>query len=138
MPLEHLLLSRYPSQRGPASVASSERAGEGFGYGCEVRVRGKSKDLWGKHGRSRLLFRYRGALRKAIAEGKNYPNPGATTRQEFGGGLAVQHLQRFRGGLVFEAHRLCVSLNSKRESNTQEKKSSTSVEPRTPGASLKV
>ena len=29
-------------------------------------------------------------------------------------------MQQFRGGLVFEAHRLCVSLNSRLESNTEE------------------
>jgi len=29
-------------------------------------------------------------------------------------------VQRFRGGLVFKAHRLCVSLNSRRESNKEE------------------
>ena len=32
--------------------------------------------------------------------------------------------QRFRGGLVFKAHRLCVSLNSRLESNNEEKKRS--------------
>jgi len=31
-------------------------------------------------------------------------------------------VQRFRGGLVFKAHRLCVSLNSRLESNTEEEK----------------
>ena len=31
-------------------------------------------------------------------------------------------MQRFRGGLVFKAHRLCVSLNSRLESNKEEKK----------------
>ena len=30
------------------------------------------------------------------------------------------NVQRFRGGLVFKAHRLCVSLNSRLESNSQE------------------
>ena len=30
-------------------------------------------------------------------------------------------MQRFRGGLVFKAHRLCVSLNSRLESNKEEK-----------------
>ena len=29
-------------------------------------------------------------------------------------------MKRFRGGLVFEAHRLCVSLNSRLESNKEE------------------
>ena len=29
-------------------------------------------------------------------------------------------MQRFRGGLVFRAHRLCVSLNSRLESNKEE------------------
>ena len=31
-----------------------------------------------------------------------------------------RNVQRFRGGLVFKAHRLCVSLNSRRESNKEE------------------
>jgi len=31
-------------------------------------------------------------------------------------------VQRFRGGLVFKAHRLCVSLNSRLESNQEEEK----------------
>ena len=30
-------------------------------------------------------------------------------------------MQRFRGGLVFKAHRLCVSLNSRLESNKEER-----------------
>ena len=29
-------------------------------------------------------------------------------------------MQQFRGGLVFKAHRLCASLNSRCESNTEE------------------
>ena len=37
-------------------------------------------------------------------------------------GLSVcRNLQRFRGGLVFKAHRLCVLLNSRLESNKEEK-----------------
>ena len=32
------------------------------------------------------------------------------------------NVQRFRGGLVFQAHRLCVSLNSRLESNKEEEK----------------
>ena len=32
----------------------------------------------------------------------------------------IGHVQRFRGGLVFKAHRLCVSLNSRLESNKEE------------------
>jgi len=35
---------------------------------------------------------------------------------------ARRNVQRFRGGLVFMAHRLCVSLNSRLESNKEEKK----------------
>jgi len=31
-------------------------------------------------------------------------------------------VQQFRGGLVFKAHRLCVSLNSRLESNKEEEK----------------
>ena len=30
-----------------------------------------------------------------------------------------RNVQRFRGGLVFQAHRLCVSLNSRLDSNTE-------------------
>ena len=32
-------------------------------------------------------------------------------------------MQRFRGGLEFKAHRLCVSLNSRLESNKEEEES---------------
>ena len=31
-------------------------------------------------------------------------------------------MQRFRGGLVFKAHRLCVSLNSRLESNKEKRR----------------
>ena len=34
--------------------------------------------------------------------------------------LLHKHVQRFRGGLVSKAHRLCVSLNSRLESNKEE------------------
>ena len=34
--------------------------------------------------------------------------------------LLHRNVQRFRGGLVFKAHRLCVSLNSRLESNKEE------------------
>ena len=36
--------------------------------------------------------------------------------------LLDRNVQRFRGGLVSQAHRLCVSLNSRLESNKEEKK----------------
>ena len=35
---------------------------------------------------------------------------------------STQCVQRFRGGLVCKAHRLCVSINSRLESNKDEKK----------------
>ena len=34
--------------------------------------------------------------------------------------LLHSNVQRFRGGLVFKAHKLCVSLNSRLECNTEE------------------
>ena len=34
--------------------------------------------------------------------------------------LPLRNVKRFRGGLVFKAHRLCVSLNSRLESNKEE------------------
>ena len=34
-------------------------------------------------------------------------------------GQPHKNVQRFRGGLVFKAHRLCVSLNSRLESNKE-------------------
>jgi len=34
--------------------------------------------------------------------------------------VAVEAVKRFRGGLVFEAHRLCLSLNSRLEGNKEE------------------
>jgi len=36
--------------------------------------------------------------------------------------LHHRSVQRFRGGLVFKAHRLCVSLNSRLESNKEEER----------------
>jgi len=36
------------------------------------------------------------------------------------GQLLHRNVQRFRGGLVFKAHRLCVSLNSRLESDKEE------------------
>jgi len=36
--------------------------------------------------------------------------------------LLHRNVQRFRGGLVFKAHRLCASLNSRLESNKEEEK----------------
>jgi len=35
--------------------------------------------------------------------------------------MLLRNVQQFRGGLVFKAHRLCVSLNSRLESNKEEK-----------------
>jgi len=37
-----------------------------------------------------------------------------------------RNVQRFRSGLVFKSHRLCVSLNSRLESNEEEREGSTS------------
>jgi len=36
--------------------------------------------------------------------------------------LLYRNVQRLRGGLVFKAHRLCLSLNSRLESNKEEEK----------------
>jgi len=44
----------------------------------------------------------------------------ATDRAEIERQLLHRSVQRFRGGLVFEAHRLCVPLNSRRESNKEQ------------------
>ena len=44
------------------------------------------------------------------------------------GPTLYRNVQRFRGGLVCKAHRLCVSLNSRLESNTEEKKSGSSLD----------
>ena len=38
--------------------------------------------------------------------------------------LRHRNVQRFQGGHVFKAHRLCLSLNSRRESNKEEEDSS--------------
>jgi len=43
------------------------------------------------------------------------PRPGKRADQ-----LLHRNVLRFRGGLVFKAHRLCVSLNSRLESNKEE------------------
>ena len=41
--------------------------------------------------------------------------------------LLHRNVQRFRGGLVFKAHRLCVSLNSRLESESNKEEKSTSA-----------
>jgi hypothetical protein len=38
------------------------------------------------------------------------------------GGLLHRNVQRFRGGLVFKAHRLCASIRSRPESNKEEER----------------
>ena len=41
--------------------------------------------------------------------------------------VACRNVKRFRGGLVYKAHRLCVSLNSRLESNKEEEVSAMST-----------
>jgi len=41
--------------------------------------------------------------------------------------LIHRNVQRFRGGLVLKAHGLCVSLNSRLESNKEDKKNQSEV-----------
>ena len=43
-------------------------------------------------------------------------------QEEEGGHIFHRNVQRFRGGLVFKAQRLCVSLNSRLESNEGKEK----------------
>ena len=40
----------------------------------------------------------------------------------------VENVRRFRGGLVFKAHRLCVSLNSRLQGNQEEEEDSSFVD----------
>ena len=47
---------------------------------------------------------------------------GAGTGVKGLGFTATRFVERFRGGLVFKAHRLCVSLNSRLEGNKEEEK----------------
>ena len=50
-----------------------------------------------------------------------FPLPGSLTSTFLVGFRPLRrNVQRFRGGLVFKAHRLCVSLNSRLESNNEE------------------
>jgi len=53
---------------------------------------------------------------------------GSAERPAHGG--STLHVQRFRGGLVFKAHRLCVSLNSRLGSNKEEEEGSALLAPR--------
>jgi len=55
---------------------------------------------------------------KTFLKQNNCPRIKATPRVM--GRLLHRNVQRFRGGLVFKAHRLCVSLNSRLESNKEE------------------
>ena len=45
------------------------------------------------------------------------------------GNFLHRNVQRCRGGLVFKAHRLCVSLNSRLESNKEERREGPRVDP---------
>ena len=60
--------------------------------------------------------------KKIAGWGRRVPRPnkraGRDTRREWG--ISHRKVQRFRGGLVFKAHRLCISLNCRRESNKAE------------------
>ena len=49
---------------------------------------------------------------------KDAPRPSVCTRRRRNSGH--RNVQWFRGGLIFEAHRLCVSLNPRIESNKEE------------------
>ena len=49
--------------------------------------------------------------------------PSGVELAKSGGRVPHRNVQRFRGGLVFKAHRLCVSLNSRLESNKEEERS---------------
>ena len=42
------------------------------------------------------------------------------TGHRVGTEMCYRNVQRFRGGLVFKAHRLCASLSSRLESNTED------------------
>ena len=57
---------------------------------------------------------------------------GGSPRDE-GPQLLFRNVQRFRDGLVFKAHRLCASLNSRLESNKEETPSSSAGSPRDDG-----
>jgi len=72
------------------------RLDSGLGFGVKVPKRFK------------VLF-----LRSEAAMKNNY----STTDT---GPNRFRNVKRFRGGLVFKAHRLCVSLNSRLESNKEE------------------
>ena len=48
------------------------------------------------------------------------PSPGCGDLGSIREQLLDRNVQRFRGGLAFKAHRLCVSLNSRLESNKEE------------------
>ena len=51
--------------------------------------------------------------------------------------LLRRNVKRFRGGLVFKAHRLCVSLNSRLKSNKDEEEEAVGIREVGPGRFLK-
>ena len=78
------------------------------GFGCRVSSFGFRVSGLGRRG---LLAR--GVMRSW----ERFRDPGSGIRVS---GFVHRNVQRFRGGLVFQAHRLCVSLNSRLESNKEE------------------
>jgi len=57
---------------------------------------------------------------EGFTESNSAPEPGLTNPVRLN---RLRRLWRFRGGLVFKAHRLCVSLNSRLESHKEEEDS---------------
>jgi len=80
------------------------------------------------HHRYQLQSGHRGAPTDKVTEFQvlsiqkslRSPLPDGAVQLSISDQLLHRNVQRFRGGLVFKAHRLFVSLNSRRESNKEE------------------
>jgi len=71
------------------------------------------------------VYRISGAVRRGSPSCTAIARPGGSRGeglQQPSATLLRKNVQRFRGGLVLKAHRLCVSLNSRLESIKEEKK----------------
>ena len=120
---------RQEGQDGVWYQSSALGRGTAHRFVCSHRATPRYKSTFGNAlGKSTSESRWKGVAPKLTTRtsptsgGTQQPPYPATTVEEcgkMGGGTRDAH--RFRGGLVFKAHRLCVSLNSRLESN-QEKR----------------
>ena len=88
--------------------------GEGMGSGFRFRVQGSGFRVQGRVRRGKKVV-----VVPRVEGLKNVPHLEDEAKR-----LLRRNVNRFRGGLVLKAHRLCVSHNSRLESNKEEERTS--------------